>query len=582
MGNHMECREQIYSENYLDYLVEYFLDNEGTEIGDYCYNLASNRFAVVYKEGNDYIRDPYVGIKLIPHCYGLLSSEQVLEASGIYRVRNRPGLELFGSGVLVGFIDTGIDYVHPAFIGSDGRSRILDIWDQTIESPRAGDVVPGFGYGVEFDNKRINEALNSMDPLNVVPSRDENGHGTFLAGVACGSGSVDRNFDGIAPLASICMVKCKQAKQNLKDHFFISTEEPCYAENDIMLGVRYLFQKARKYNMPLVICIGMGTNQGGHNRGGVLGELLQEYGDYRGIFVVTSTGNEANASHHYQSNALREGENVEVELRVDEREEGFTTELWTNATDLYSVGVISPDGEYSGKTEARLGERRQIRFLFENTVIYIEYLLNSYENGDECIRIRFQNASEGVWKIRVFNDNAYSSRFDMWLPLTEFLRGETFFLRPDPDTTICDPANNEGVITCGYYNVANRGVAAQSGRGYTRVDDIKPDFVAPGVEIYGPLKFSGTYPATEEERTENAYYGFKTGASMSAAVTAGAVALLAEWAIIENNDIAMDTGKAKKYLIRGTEKSGLVIPNRIYGNGTLDLYGVFDNLRPRP
>lgn len=579
----VDCRKQIYSEDYLDYLVEYFLDDEErTEIDEYCYNLASNRFAVVYKEGSDYLRDPYVGIKQIPHCYGLLSSTQVLEEAGILQVRNRPGLELLGAGVLVGFIDTGIDYAHPAFIGSDGRSRILDIWDQTIENPRAGDAVPVFGYGVEYNNKKINEALNSMDPLNIVPSRDEIGHGTFLAGVACGSGSEENSFDGAAPLSSICVVKCKQAKQNLRDYFFISTDSPCYAENDIMLGVRYLFQKARKYNMPLVICLGMGTNQGGHNSGGILGEMLQEYGDYRGIFVVTSTGNEANASHHYQNNALNEGENVEVEVRVDGKEQGLSTELWTNATDLYSVGIISPDGEYSGKTEARLGERRQIRFLFENTIVHIEYLLNSYENGDECIRMRFENISEGIWKIRVFNDNNYSSRFDLWLPMTEFLEGDTYFLRPDPNTTICEPANNAGIITCGYYNAANRGAVSESGRGFTRVDDVKPDFAAPGANVYGPLNFVGNYPVNEEERAEYARYGFKTGASMSAAVTAGATALLAEWALLKNNDIAMDTGKAKKYLIRGTDKTGLVIPSRIFGNGTLDLYGVFDNLRPRP
>lgn len=578
-----DCREQIYSEKYLDYIEEFFSDEEEQlETSGNCYNLASNRFAVIYKEGSDYLRDTGVGTKLIPHCYGLLSSDQVLETTGVFRVRNRSGLELFGSGVMIGFIDTGIDYAHPAFIGNDGTSRILSIWDQTVEVPREEDVVPVFGYGVEYDRQKINEALSSREPLSIVPERDEDGHGTFLAGVACGSGDAEKDFDGIAPLASICVVKCKEAKQNLKDYFFISTDAPCYAESDLMLGVRYLYLKAREYDMPLVICFGMGTSQGGHNRGGALGELLQEYGDYPGIFVICSTGNEGNASHHYQNNALNERESVEVEIRVDEKETGFTTELWTNATDLYSVGIISPDGEYSGKTEARLGERREIRFLFENTVVYIEYLLNSYENGDECIRMRFQNISEGIWKIRVFNDNKYSSRFDLWLPQTDFLRGDTYFLRPDPNTTICGPANNEGVITCSCYNPENGAINIESGRGYTRVDGIKPDFSAPGVNIYGPLRLVGSYPENEEERREYGRYGFRTGASISAAVTAGVTALLAEWAIIYRNDLAMDTGKAKKYLIRGADKSGLLIPNRIFGNGLLDLYGVYDNLRPRP
>ena len=166
--------------------------------------------------------------------------------------------------------------------------------------------------------------------------------------------------------------------------------------------------------------------------------------------------------------------------------------------------------------------------------------------------------------------------------MKEFLERDIYFLRPDPDTTICDPANNDGIITCGYYNSAGRSSVAESGRGFTRANAVKPDFAAPGVDVYGPLFFSGRYPANGEERLDYARYGFRTGASMSAAVTAGVVALLAEWALIEGNDAAMDTNKAKKYLIRGADRSGLTIPSRIYGNGILNLFGVFENLRPRP
>lgn len=577
------CRRQIYSEDYLDYLVEVLpgQDVSGRTESEYCYELASSRFAVLYEQGREYNIGPYSGIKVIPHCYGLLSSDQVLESAGIYQVRRQAGLNLYGQGILIGFVDTGIDYSHPAFIGSDGRTRILGIWDQTIENLREGEREPEmFSFGAEYTEEDINRALNSDKPLDIVPSRDTNGHGTFMAGAACGNIMESASFSGAAPFASICMVKCKEAKQNLRNYYFINSANPCYAENDIMLGIRYLAIMAEKYQMPLVVCLGMGTNQGGHNHGGILGEFLESYGDYRGIFIVTAAGNEANTSHHYQNDSLGGNEDIEVEVKVAENESGFTLELWTEATDLYSVGLISPDGEYSGKTQARLGEQRRINFLFAGTVVYIEYLLFSFESGDECIQMRFQNPTAGIWKIRVFNELESSRRFDMWLPIRNFIDDQTYFLRPNPDTTICDPANNLGVITPAYYNSANRGVAAESSRGFTREDSIKPDFAAPGVDVYSTLPFAGNYPVGEQQRNERARYGFRTGSSQAAAITAGAAALLSEWAFIKGNDMSMDTRKAKKYLIRGADRNGVSIPSRTWGNGTLDLYGVFDRLRP--
>lgn len=577
-----DCRKQAYSEEYLDYLAEYFVEELMGEIRkETCYSIASNRFAVLYEEGEGYSLNQLSGVKIIPRCFGLMSSAPVLETTGVSQVQRQQGLNLYGQGIMVGFIDTGIDYSHPAFIADNGESRIVSIWDQTIEEEgEVGNVPEGFYYGVEYTKEDINLALQSDNPMDIVPSRDTNGHGTFQAGVACGNIIAEKEFAGIAPFASICMVKCKEAKQNLRDYYHIDTKEPCYSESDIMLAVRYLWLQAVKQRMPLVICLGMGTNQGGHSSGGILGGLLQEYGDYRGVFVVTGGGNEGNASHHFQSEPINVGDEVEVEVRVGEREYGFTLELWSDATDLFSVGLISPDGEYSGKTVARLGEKREVRFLFEGTVVTIEYLINSYENGDQCVRMRFRNPSAGIWRIRVFNDSNFANRFNMWLPMNAFLSAETYFVTANPDITLCDPGNNTGVITTAFYDSYNGGIVAESGRGYTRTGNIKPDFSAPGVQIFGPLNYPGNYPTTETQRIESARYRFESGSSKAAAVTAGAVALLAEWAFILENDIGMDTSKAKKYLIRGADRENLTIPSRIWGNGKLDLFGVFDSLRP--
>ncbi len=400
-----------------------------------------------------------------------------------------------------------------------------------------------------------------------------------MAGVACGNEDIDREFSGVAPLAGISVVKCKQAKENLRDYYGIRTEEPCFMENDIMLGIHYLIQVSYQTEMPIVICLGIGTNMGSHYRGGALGEQMQSMGDIRGLIMVTAGGNEGNSSHHYHSEQLARREDVEVELRVDGEEPAFTTELWCDAPGLCSVSLISPSGEYSGRTYARIGERRQIRFLLENTTVFIEYLLVSFESGDECIRIRFRNPEEGIWRIRVFNETDFSTYFDMWLPMKNFIRPGTFFLRPDPNITLCEPSNNTQYITATYYNGENRSIAVESSRGYNRIGEIKPDIAAPGIQVYGPLPRQGNViPMDEEERAATARYGYLSGSSAAAAVTAGASILLAEWGLLNKNDVNLDSVGIQKYLIRGANRSGRSFPNREWGYGTLDLYGVFEQL----
>lgn len=580
------CKEKIYSEDYIDYLVEHVGDN--SKIPQWyqtdCFQIACNRYAVVYLQEGHVKYENWSGVYVIPRAFGLLSSENALEEIGVAQVQRMTNLNLTGQGVMIGFVDTGIDYTHPAFLNADGSSRILGIWDQTIrEKPEGGlgKIPDGFLFGMEYNSDEIALALSSDDPWSVIPSRDENGHGTFLAGVACGNRNDDNGFAGVAPLASIYVVKCKEAKQNLRDYYQIEGNEPCYSESDIMLGIRYLWNQAVKMGMPLVVCLGMGTNQGGHNTGGILGEMMSFYGAYRGTFMVSAAGNEANVSHHYFSGNIPSGENVEVELRVATDRGGFTMELWSGAPGRYSVGLVSPSGEYSGRTIARLGERNEISFLFEQTTVIVEYMLVSAESGDECIRIQFQNPQGGIWRLRVFNENSMESNFHIWLPMRNFISDETYFLQADPNVTICDPANSSGIITSGFYNGITGGISIDSSRGYTRIGLVKPDIVAPGVNILGPLPSIGIPSTSITEREADARYESRSGSSAAAALTAGTVALLVEWGLVRRNDISMDTVTVQKYLIQGANPAGSVTPNQAWGNGQLDLFGVFDVLRPK-
>lgn len=398
--------------------------------------------------------------------------------------------------------------------------------------------------------------------------------------MACGNEDEERGFSGVAPLAGIVVVKCKQAKQNLKDYYRIRTDKPCYMENDIMLGVRYLIRSAYYNRMPIVILLAMGTNQGSHNRGGALGMSMRWLGTARGAAMVTAGGNEANASHHYHGTALEGRGDTEVELRVAAGESGFPMELWCSAPALCTVALISPSGEYSGRTYARLDEHQRINFRLDNTVVNIDYFLVSFESGDECISIRFQNPAEGIWRLRVFNETDLLTDFDIWLPVRGFIREGTYFLRADPDITLCDPANNPDLISSAYYDGAGRAVVPDSSRGYNRKGDIRPDIASVGEDIYGPLPTPGNYyPNDEEERRREARYGTRSGSSEGTAVAAGASILLMEWGLMRGNEMSMNTLTVQKYLIRGANRTGRSFPNREWGFGTLDLYGALEWFR---
>lgn len=83
-------------------------------------------------------------------------------------------------------------------------------------------------------------------------------------------------------------------------------------------------------------------------------------------------------------------------------------------------------------------------------------------------------------------------RYNAWLPLKQFLSGDTYFLNSNPSTTLTEPGAAERVISVGAYNHITDASYVASGRGYTATGLIKPDFVAPGVDVYG-VRAGGGY-----------------------------------------------------------------------------------------
>lgn len=549
------------SEDYSDIIVtrSYFSTSPDTAFFEQIVDSQYSIFYAPLSEGFSTVAA--VGYSGMPKLYTFQSTE-ALEVSGILSAQNQPALRLDGQDILVGFLDSGIDYTHPAFRNSDGTTRILGIWDQTDQS---GPPPEGLFYGTEYTQQMLNEALRSPAPLSLVPVRDPEGHGTAAAGIACGSPDETADFTGAAPKSSILFVRLKPAKQYLREYFRIPEGAPAFQENDLMLGVRYLVDTAVRLRMPLVICTTMGTNQGGHTGATPLEEVLTAAQLTSGIYGVTGTGNEAGMGHHYLGQLSAVKESRDVEILVNSETEGFTLEFWTDSLELYSIGFISPLGETIPPVYPRPITSQRYEFLLENTEITLYYSVVEMLTGQQLAMIRFLNPSQGVWRVRITNEFFDNGIFHMWLPISGLVDPGIRFLAPDPFTTLTAPSSADLLLSASTYNSANNSIYLNSGRGYTRNDLIKPDFASPGVDLTAPAP-GGRYTAF-------------TGSSASAALTAGAAALLIQWGIQRFRFRYLSPREVKNLFIRGSRRSNiLTYPNREWGYGAMDLYGIFQNL----
>lgn len=557
-------REMILSEEYADVIVPYFpcflnqYREQGAQVfneyyGMIHYPLSERSFAAFFEEGFFYTT--------VPKLYTLLDTVN-LDVAGITQVQNQPVLKLTGQDIILGFIDTGIDYTHPAFRRSDGSSRIYGLWDQTVQT---GTPPYDLEYGSVYTRQEINQALALEDPYSLVPSQDEIGHGTALAGIAAGTALPENDFAGAAPQAMIAAVKLKPAKEYLKSFFYVTGDAPAYQMTDIMAGIRYLIRLSEELLKPLVICLGLGTSQGAHSGDSPLDSMLSVTNQFRGIIGVSAAGNEAGRAHHYYGTALNSTEYNAVEILVKEGTRGFCAELWGQPPEVYAVGFESPLGEVVQKIPPRLSYSENISFILENTKIFVSSEIIQTVSGSQLIFIRFTDPTPGSWKIRVYTGNYNSGSYHIWLPITGFSNPDVTFLEPNPDTTITSPGTSLSVITTAAYNAYNNSLYLNSSRGYTRTGQIKPDIAAPGVNVFAPAP---------RQR-----YTTITGTSAAAAITAGASALVMEWGMNRTPSRIFNSEEMKSLFIRGAQRRGdNLYPNREWGYGLLDVYQVFVSL----
>ena len=488
-----------------------------------------------------------------PYCFGLSQMEN-LEAVGVSRVRRISGFDYRGTGILIGFVDTGIDYTHPVFLEANGVSRVVSIWDQ---ADSAGTPPEGFGFGTVFGREEI--------ATGTAP-KDENGHGTFLAGVAAGREDRENNFAGVAPGAELAVVKLREAPPELKEYFCMPADAVAFSEADIMQGVRFLLEYASAQGKPLVLCLGVCCSLGSHRGTMPLSLYLNSLVYRPDVCLITATGNEGNARHHARINL--ENSQKEVELYVSTRGSGFTVEIFAEAIADVNLRIISPAGDNTPVVGSGFTGTERFPLIFDRSTLYVERENLMRTDTTQRIRIRLERPSTGIWRFQ-FGRSPMPAQADLWLPLGEFLDGEVYFLESSPEITLTEPANAPLLLAVGGYSTENGSLAPFSGRGFTAEGLKQPTLLAPAVNVNGPFAGGG--------------YIIHSGTSIGAAYTAGCVALL--WEYLEeyrrSGAVApLDTVLLRNlFLLGAVREAGEEYPSPAYGYGTLNLYGVFEFLR---
>lgn len=575
-------RYKITSEDYFDLIIEY---NNNLEIlhsysRNSSYNILDDRYAIVYTPLNETIENAYYlfGYNSLPDCNGLMSSINLdykevipttnIDPSGVLSIKNNINYDLSGEGVLIGVVDTGIDYTNSTLLNPDKTSRIVSIWDQTIDSEN---YPQGIYYGTEYSKADINYALSQTNPFAFLPSCDEVGNGTVLAAIAGGNSKKINGFSGIANNCEFAVVKLKQAKKPLRNFLRIPDNRPCFQSNDIMFAVKYLIDLARRLERPIAICIGVSTSQGSHEGLSYLDNYISQQGRIPSVVILVPAGNEGNYGHHYTGQFNSTFSSDEFLLNIGSNSQGFTMEFWGMPPNLYTIDIITPTGDLLGTIPLIFNGKFTQSFTYKNTILYTDNLVLQTFSGAQLVIFRFLNPTSGIWKFKVNNQSKMSSRYDVWLPINNFLTNDVYFLDSNYYTTLTGSANADIPIAITSYNTLFNTIYPLASKGFPRSYSYKPDVAAPGDNIIAP---------TIDNQLVSA-----SGTGVATAHATGVVALLLEWGVVRGNLTTMNTNNIRNILnLSAIREEEIFYPNQYWGYGKLNLPSALiytENYRPQ-
>lgn len=566
--------KQYYLTNgYADFLIQYEGDLIAAieKINDIASAFAlDENYAIISVKNEDY-KSILLGTKEIVYVDsgGIYTLEAVspLEASGAIQFQYNPYLNLTGYGTLVGILDTGIDYLNDNFINADGSTRIERIWDQEIES---GPNDEKLFFGSEYDSVYIDRAIqakkNGKDPYEIVPSKDNNGHGTAMASLIAGSGK----NKGAAPEANIVMVKLQPANKQYRDYYATDNKTRYqYRNTDILLGIKYLFNLSKAMIKPMVIYIPLGTTMGAHDGNSVIEKYIDQVSSSRGIVVVTSTGNEGGGNNHTSGIIDKKGDTQKIELSVGKNQNAILLQIYCTKPDKMGLSITSPSGELVSNITPKSREGTPINFVYEGTNMNVMFIEPDEVSGDEVITIRAENLRPGIWIFELLGEYIVDGKYNVWLVQRALLEPDTLFLSPTQYITLTLPGTSRNIITVAHYNQTNNATVVASGRGYTRGGRIKPIITAGGIDAMAAAPNNGQVMIS--------------GGSVAAAIIAGCCSLILQWGIVNKNDLTMYSMKLQTYLMRGADqRPGDTYPNEQWGYGIINMQKLFDNIMGLP
>ncbi len=459
----------------------------------------------------EFLRENYISRRL----YKLLLDVSVPEihVDNLWSVKDNLGRSIDGSGIAVGIIDTGIDYTHPDFYFKNGSTKILAIWDQTVN----GKPPKNFNYGYECTKDDIES--------RTCPTNDIVGHGTHVASIAAGSGRAGP-YRGVAPGASLIIVKSGGPACNGTSWYM--------SEAEIIDGLMYIAEKARELGVRTVVNLSLGTDLGGHDGSSPLEYVIEKLVD-EGIIVVVAAGNSAEDDIH-AIGYIEEGKKIEVKWFIPPETSSFGFSLWLDRGDIVKLTLKTPSG-ISVKSPTR-------NLILDNLTISITE--NIYRDSVEWLIELYSNSSleSGVWSLEIeFLKNVGEKIWHAWIDsdtcsyLSErILPGEGYIITNN--YTVSIPATSPKTISVGGYVTKNTWVNYKgevlntrynidellefSGRGPTRDGRVKPDITAPGSVIVAAKPTSEPSSISDINR----YYTVKHGTSMASPHVAGLVALI--------------------------------------------------------
>ena len=437
---------------------------------------------------------------------------------------------LTGKGTIFACVDSGVSITHPDFQNEDGSTRILYLWDQTIQ----GASPTGYTRGTEYTAEQINAALQAstaMERRNLIPSDDVSGHGTSVLGIGAGNGrGSGGRFRGVAYEADLIVVKLAAPEENS----FPRTSE-------LMEGVDYCIRKAVELKMPVAVNLSFGNNYGAHNGNSLLELYLDEVAGVWKNVICVGMGNEGVSGIH-RALTFTEDEPLTIEFSIGEYQKSTNIQLWKSYSDEIRIFLESPAGTVAGPIVEQLGTSR---FRLQETEILIYYGEPTPYSVTQEIYMEFLTQGNylqsGIWKIRIEPVRIVSNLADLWLPVSETASSRTRFLTPTAAGSFTVPAAARNVISVAAYDSLSESYADFSGSAFNNLPWAgKPDLAAPGVDIQAPAEGGG--------------YRSVTGTSFATPFVTGSAALLMEWGIVRGNDPYLFGNKVKAYLRRGARE----------------------------